>query len=97
MDEIKRIDRKNIKFEYADNTLPNKDWEHARINQINLWFGEFAYTINKQEGTIVAYFQDELNNRLYFDKVDEELQAVLYKHLSKFQPPHNQQQDNPGM
>lgn len=88
---------KNIKFEYADNVLPNPNREQAMDNLINLWLGEFADKINKQSGTVEVYFQDDLNQRISFNGMDDDLQAILYQQLKKFQPPHTRRPDSPGM
>lgn len=96
MEEIKRIAAKNIKFEYPDNVVPDADKEHSMINNINNWLGRFAEQINTQKGIIVVYFPNEKERRVHFDGMAENLQAILYQQLLKFQLPDNRHSDSPG-
>jgi len=87
------IDAKNIKFEYADKVAPNVNKEQSMINNINQWFKQSAETIIAQTGMIVVYFQDAREERVSFDGMADELQAILYQQLKKFQPLHTRRPD----
>jgi hypothetical protein len=89
------IAAKNIKFEYADNVASNVNKEQSLIDNIDHWFGESAEAINNQLGIIVVYFQNNTEQRISFDGIAEDLQAILYQKLYKFQPLHNRQPDSP--
>jgi hypothetical protein len=97
MKETTMIDAKNIKLEYADKVAPNVNRGQSMINNINHWLGDSADSINSQAGTIVVYFQNNREQRVSFEGMAEDLQAILYKKLALFQPQHTQQSDNPGM
>lgn len=92
MKEKTMIDAKNIIFEYANGLVPDSKREHSMINGINNWFGEVAELINSQAGTIVVYFQDNINNRVHFDGMGNDLEATLLKKLEANRPKRN-----PGM
>jgi len=86
MIENKAIDSKNIQFEYADDVAPNVNREQSMVNDINQWLGQSAEAINDQTGIIIVYFQNNRDQRVSFDGIAEELQAILDKQLRKFQP-----------
>jgi hypothetical protein len=88
MEENKAIDSKSIQFEYADNVAPNVNREQNMVNNINQWLGQSAEAINGQNGMIVVYFQNNREERVSFDGIAEDLQAILHKQLQKFQPLH---------
>src|SRR5258707_15761138 len=88
------IDAKNTKFEYADSVAPNVNKEQSMINNINQWFGESADAINGQTGTIIVYFQKNREQRISFEGMADDLQAILYKKLALFQPLHTRQPDS---
>jgi hypothetical protein len=86
MEESKTIDSKNIQFDYADNVAPNVNREHSMVNDINLWLGQSAEAINNQTGIIIVYFQSNREQKVSFDGIAEDLQAILSQQLRKFQP-----------
>ena len=86
MEESKTIDSKNIQFDYADNVAPNVNREHSMMNDINLWLGQSAEAINNQTGIIIVYFQSNREQKVSFDGIAEDLQAILSQQLRKFQP-----------
>lgn len=94
MEEKKEVDPKNIQFEYADKVAPNVNREQSMINNINQWLGPSAESINGQAGTVVVYFKNNREQRVSFNGMSEDLQATLYKHLRKFQPPDTRQPDH---
>jgi hypothetical protein len=86
MEENKTIDSKNIQFEYADNVASNVNREQGMVNDMNQWFGQSAEAINDQTGMIIVHFQNNRDQRVSFDGIAEDLQAVLSRQLRKFQP-----------
>lgn len=86
MEESKTIDSKNIQFDYADNVAPNVNREHSMVNDINLWLGQSAEAINNQTGVIIVYFRSNREQKVSFDGIAEDLQAILSQQLRKFQP-----------
>lgn len=86
MEESKTIDSKNIQFDYADNVAPNVNREHSMVNDINLWLGQSAKAINNQTGVIIVYFRSNREQKVSFDGIAEDLQAILSQQLRKFQP-----------
>ena len=86
MAENKAIDSKNIQFEYADNVAPNVNMEQSMLNDINQWLGQSVEAINNQTGIIIVNFQSNRDQRVSFDGISEDLQAILDKQLRKFQP-----------
>jgi uncharacterized SAM-dependent methyltransferase len=86
MEENKAIDSKNIQFEYADNVASNVNREHGMVNDINQWFGQSAEAINDQTGRIIVHFQNNRDQKVSFDGIGEDLQAILSRQLRKFQP-----------
>lgn len=86
MEESKTIDSKNIQFDYADNVAPNVNREHSMVNDINLWLGQSAKAINNQTGVIIVYFRSNREQKMSFDGIAEDLQAILSQQLRKFQP-----------
>lgn len=86
MEESKTIDSKNIQFDYADNVAPNVNREHSMVNDINLWLGQSAEAINNQTGVIIVYFRSNREQKMSFDGIAEDLQAILSQQLRKFQP-----------
>jgi len=86
MAENKAIDSKNIQFEYADNVAPNVNREQSMLNDINQWLGQSVEAINNQTGIIIVNFQSNRDQRVSFDGISEDLQAILDKQLRKFQP-----------
>jgi hypothetical protein len=97
MEEKKAIDPKNIQFEYADKVAPNINREQSMVNNINHWLGQSAEAINGQNGTIVVYFQNNREERVSFDGMAKDFQAILDKQLQKFQPLRTRQSDNPSL
>lgn len=91
------IEAKNIRFEYADNTVHATNREQMMINNINRWLGEYYESINKQAGTIEVFFPNDMEQRISFDGMSDELQTILYRQLEKFQPPNTRHSDSPGM
>jgi uncharacterized SAM-dependent methyltransferase len=86
MEENKAIDSKNIQFEYADNVASNVNREQSMVNDLNQWLGQYAGAINDQTGIIIVYFQNNRNQRVSFDGMTDDFQAILDKQLRKFQP-----------
>jgi hypothetical protein len=89
MAEKIEVEPKNIQFEYADNVASNVNREQSMVNNINQWLGESAKAINSQTGTIVVYFQNNREQRVSFNGIAEDLQAVLSMQLRQFQPENN--------
>ena len=86
MEENKAIDSTNIHFEYAENVASNVNREQSMLNDINQWLGQSAKAINDQTGIIIVYFQNNKDQRISFEGMAEDLQAILEKQLRKFQP-----------
>jgi hypothetical protein len=96
MEDKKEVERKNIQFQYAANVAPNVNREESMVHNINDWLGKSAEAINGQNGTIVVYFQNNKEQSVSFDGIVEDLQAILYKQLQKFQPQSTRQPANPA-
>ena len=96
MEDKKEVERKNIQFQYAANVAPNVNREESMVHNINDWLGQSAEAINGQNGTIVVYFQNNKEQSVSFDGIVEDLQAILYKQLQKFQPQNTRQPANPA-
>jgi hypothetical protein len=91
-----KIAAKNIRFEYADNMVPDSNREQGMTNNINSWLGQFTKEINGQMGAIVVYFGENNEQRVHLDNMSDDLKATLYRHLQKFQPPDNRHSDSAG-
>jgi hypothetical protein len=76
---------KNIRFEYADNVLPDKEREQHLANQTNLWFEPFIDELNNQSGTIDFFLKEGFENRVSFNGIDKNLEDKLYQRIKIFQ------------
>jgi hypothetical protein len=65
---------------------PNVNREQSMLNDINQWLGQSVEAINNQTGIIIVNFQSNRDQRVSFDGISEDLQAILDKQLRKFQP-----------
>lgn len=87
--ESKLINKKNITFGYAKELTPNKAWEQRFTDNINLWLGQFADTINHQDGTIQVFFDNDIKQHIHLDNMGDDLQCTLHQQLALFRAPRN--------
>ena len=79
-----------VKFEYADNVMPDKERERFLCNQARLWFEPFVNDINSQSGTISFFLKKGDENRVHFNGMDKDLEFKLHQRLRLFQVPQPQ-------
>jgi|HubBroStandDraft_5_1064220.scaffolds.fasta_scaffold604784_2 hypothetical protein len=87
--ENKLISKKNICFIYAGKLTRNSAWEKRFTDNINLWLGQYADSINHQDGTIQVFFDNEIRQHIHLDNMPDDLKDTLHEQLSLFQAPHN--------
>lgn len=86
----KKIEPKNITFEYADNVNPDRERERFLANQAKIWFEPIIDEINNQSGTIDFFLKERGENRVSFNGMSNELQIKMCERWSLFQVPRQQ-------
>ena len=79
-----------LKFEYEDNVLPDKERERFLTSQASIWFDPLVDKINSQSGTVTFFLKEGVDNHVYFEGIDSYLSDKMYERLKMFQLPRPQ-------
>lgn len=89
MDQVKKIESKNIQFEYEKDALPDDKLERSMIHNVNTWLSPYVDEINNQLGVIKILIMKDKTTRLHLDQMEDALMDTLHKQLERFRPGHN--------
>ncbi len=78
--EQKKIDKKNIKYEYEDGLTQDKEREKLMEFRLNQMLSSVSPLINQQDGYIQAYFTKDKQS-ISFEGMASDLQFTLESHL----------------